>query len=380
MRVRNSAAGSFCTLLFILASLNGAEARGEKVIYTFTGSDGAHPSSGLIMDATGNLFGVTRVGGAHNFGTVFKLSAHGKEKVLYSFTGGSDGSHPVGGLAMDAGGNLFGTTLGGGANGLGTVFKLTPHGKEKVLYSFAPDGDAYSPDSPLIIDANGNLYGTTSLGGVADNGTVYKVTPKGEETVLSSFMGGSDGYNPAGGLIMDTGGNLYGTTQFGGPSENGAVFKLTPGGQKTIIYSFESGNDGEQPLGGVIMDDGGNFYGTTSAGGEFAQGVVFKLSPEGQETVLYTFDGDAGGGSPYAGLVMDASGNLYGATSSGGRGSGTVFKLTPSGKETVRHAFNGGADGAFPTYGLIMDARGNLYGTTPQGGVASNGTVFRVGP
>jgi len=267
--------------------------------------------------------------------------------------------------------------LDGGANDLGTVFKLTSHGKKKILHSFASDGDTYAPNSPLIMDADGNLYGTTTMGGVADNGTVYKVTPTGQETVLLSFMGGTEGFFPAGGLIMDASGNLYGTAQLGGANGVGAVFKLTPGGQETILYSFDYGNYGQQPAGGVIMDDSGNLYGTTSGGGEFDQGIVFKVTPEGQETILYAFDGGTGGGTPFARLVMDASNNLYGTTYSGGHG-GTVFKLTPSGKETVLHGFTAGADGAHPDRGVIMDARGNLYGTTPEGGAGSEGVVFKV--
>jgi len=375
--VRHFRSGLLLSALITLASLGSAEAHGEKVIYSFAGSDGARPSSVLIMDASGNLFGVTRFGGANNFGTVFKVSPRGKEKVLYSFAGGSDGGHPVGGLAMDSAGNLYGTTLDGGANDLGTVFKLTSHGKKKILHSFASDGDTYAPNSPLIMDADGNLYGTTTMGGVADNGTVYKVTPTGQETVLLSFMGGSEGFFPAGGLIMDASGNLYGTAQLGGANGVGAVFKLTPGGQETILYSFDYGNYGQQPAGGVIMDDSGNLYGTTSGGGEFDQGIVFKVTPEGQETILYAFDGGTGGGTPFARLVMDASNNLYGTTYSGGHG-GTVFKLTPSGKETVLHGFTAGADGAHPDRGVIMDARGNLYGTTPEGGAGSEGVVFKV--
>jgi len=375
--VRHFRSGLLLSALVTLASLGSAEAHGEKVIYSFAGSDGARPSSDLIMDASGSLFGVTRFGGANNFGTVFKVSPRGKEKVLYSFAGGSDGGHPVGGLAMDSAGNLYGTTLDGGANDLGTVFKLTSHGKKKILHSFASDGDTYAPNSPLIMDADGNLYGTTTMGGVADNGTVYKVTPTGQETVLLSFMGGSEGFFPAGGLIMDASGNLYGTAQLGGANGVGAVFKLTPGGQETILYSFDYGNYGQQPAGGVIMDDSGNLYGTTLGGGEFDQGIVFKVTPEGQETILYAFDGGTGGGTPFAGLVMDASNNLYGTTYSGGN-AGTVFKLTPSGKETVLHGFNAGADGAHPDRGVIMDARGNLYGTTPEGGAGSEGVVFKV--
>jgi uncharacterized repeat protein (TIGR03803 family) len=377
--MRRLRSGLLLTAVISVLSLNSAQARGEKTLHSFAGgNDGDHPTGTLIMDASGNLLGTTEYGGASNAGTVFRMTPSGKEKELYTFTGGGDGARPMGGVIMDAGGNLYGTTFAGGAQNLGTVFKLTPHGKKKILHSF--DGDTYNPDAPLVMDADGNLYGTTTFGGTADNGAVFKVTPKGQETILYSFKSDSDGYFPEGGLILDANGNLYGTTSYGGASGGGTVFKLTPDGQKTIIFSFTGGSDGSTPLAGLFMDDAGNLYGTTSDGGDNAQGVVFKVTLEGQETTLHTFSGNPDGGFPYARLIMDASGNIYGTTNGGGGGLsfGTVFKLTPAGKETVLHAFSGD-DGAHLSQGLVMDARANLYGTAPFGGASNKGTVFKVG-
>ena len=387
----------------------------ESVLYSFsTGTDGASPNAGLITDANGNMYGTTSYGGSgRGAGTVFKLSTSGSETVLYRFGTNStrDGANPQAGLIMDANGNLYGTTLYGGSNGRGTVFKLTPNGSgysETVLYSFGatnPIGsttDGANPQAGLIMDANGNLYGTTLYGGSNGKGTVFKLTPSGSETVLYSFgatnpIGSTtDGANPYASLIMDTYGNLYGTTLYGGNSNNGTVFKLTPndsGYSETVLYSFGATNpigsttDGTYPYSSLIMDASGNLYGTTFDGGNNNKGTVFKLTPSGSETVLYSFGATnpigstTDGTNPYSSLIMDANGNLYGTTSGGGsKGNGTVFKLTPSGSETVLYNFgtSSATDGANPRAGLIMDANGNLYGTTYVGGTNNSGTIFKI--
>jgi uncharacterized repeat protein (TIGR03803 family) len=261
------------------------------------------------------------------------------------------------------------------------VFKLTPRGKKTVLYSFGSVfGDGTGPESSLILDSHGNLYGTTDTGGAADSGTVFKVTPKGTQTVLYSFMGGSDGYLAQGGVIMDTSGNLYGTTSLGGESGLGMVFKLTPDGKETVLHSFTGDGDANNPAASLIMDDTENLYGTAQSGGSKGVGAVFKLTPDGRESVLYSFAGGNDGINPACSLIIDANGNLFGTTPAGGaNGSGTVFKLTAAGKEKVLYAFTGGSDGASPQYGLIMDARSSLYGTTSYGGEAQDGTVFKIG-
>jgi uncharacterized repeat protein (TIGR03803 family) len=296
---------------------------------------------------------------------------------------------------MDDAGNLYGTTTSSPGCGFGTVFKLTSSGSETVLHSFCLSTDGLLPYAGLIADASGNLYGTTSqggssancIGGVGGCGTVFKVTPSGTETVLHSFTdGGSDGADPLAGLIADASGNLYGTTDSGGVHGAGTVFKVTPSGSETVIYSFVN-TSGALPAAGLIVDASGNLYGTTNSGGAYGYGTVFKLTTSGSETVLYSFTaGGSDGRYPQSGLVADASGNVYGTTYVGGdascgyknEGCGVVFKLTPSGSETVLHSFTGGSDGANPAAGLIFDASGNLYGTTVGGGGSDLGTVFKL--
>ncbi len=311
--------------------------------------------------------------------------------VLHSFTGPPDGAFPSAELLMDAAGNRYSTTSDGGIFGFGTVFKLDPSGNETVPYSFKGGSDGAFPSAGLVMDAAGNLYGTTGFGGAPNAGTVFKLDPSGNKTVLYSFKGGSDGNVPVAGLIMDAAGNVYGTTQDGGSGGGcsfgcGTLFKLDPAGNETVLHSFTgSPGDGGRPVAGLIMDTAGNLYGTTAEGGSgtctvingvpvSGCGTVFKLDPAANETVLHSFTGGSDGTQPLAALIFDQAGNLYGTTELGGSfGSGTVFKLDPSGNETVLHAFTGGNDGAAPLFaGLIMDIAGNLYGTTQNGGVSSN--------
>jgi uncharacterized repeat protein (TIGR03803 family) len=321
--------------------------------------------------------------------------------VLYSFNGGNngipDGAYPSG-LVRDAlSGNLYGTTSAGGdltcdPNGCGTVFKVDTTGKnETVLYSFKgyPDGSV-----PLagLVRAGGNLYGTTSQGGAYGyaRGTVFKVDKTGHETVLYSFKvaGQGDGVDPEAGLVRDAlSGNLYGTTYIGGTYVNyGTVFKVDKTGHETVLYSFTGGTDGGNPWAGLIRDANGNLYGTTTAGGDLTCrssgcGTVFKVDATGNETVLHSFTGfsKGDGNLPTAGLLLDGKGNLYGTTIAGGAYNyGTVFKVDATGHETVLYSFTGGTDGDQPWSGLIRDAKGNLYGTTQTGGVYNYGTAFKL--
>ena len=323
--------------------------RNEMVLHSFTGgSDGARPFAGLIRDAVGNLYGTTEGTPSPSLGTVFKVDTSGNETPLYSFTGfPSDGAIPFGGLIMDAAGNLYGTTsVGGSSNsvehgfpGLGTVFELDSAGNETVLHSFtgSPNDGDY-PGAGLIMDAAGNLYGTTEGGGAFGQGVVFKLDPAHNETVLHSFTG-ADGAAPSASLIVDAAGNLYGTAFRGGafgtcPSGCGTVFKLDPSGNITVLHTFTGGIDGANPAGALIMDAAGNLYGTTSDNDNFIAGLVvgtvFKLDRAYNETVLYSFTGGNDGGGPRGALIMDNAGNLYGTTSVGGGLSafGTVFKLT----------------------------------------------------
>jgi len=380
-----SAALALAAVLLLSAVVNhSAQAQTFGLLYSFTNeTDGGYPYSTLVQDAAGNLYGTTYYGGAYTYGTAFELST-GPETVLHSFGNGmGDGSSPFAGLVRDSSGNLYGTTYSGGASGYGTVFMLDTTGKETILHSFAGGADGNSPIyGSLVRDGSGNLYGTTKLGGASGVGTVFKVTKTGKETVLYSFTNGLDGGYPFGGLVRDSSGNLYGTTYSGGASSVGTVFKVTKTGTETVLYNFAGGADGEYPYAGLVRDTSGNLYGTTSEGGHSNVGTVFKVTPTGHETVLYSFAGGKDGANPFAGLVRDTKGNLYGTTEAGGAsGVGTVFELTATGKETVLHTFTAGkTDGANPFGGLVRDAAGNLYGTTFVGGAFGHGAVYEITP
>jgi uncharacterized repeat protein (TIGR03803 family) len=343
--------------------------------------------------------GYCRPGGC---GVVFKLDPSGMETVLDTFKGSDNGSGPYAGLTRDRQGNFYGVTAGGGLvsscppSGCGIVFKIDAAGNATTLYEFiggATDGS--KPQGALILDAAGNLYGTTVDGGSKSVGTVFKVDPTGKETVLHSFQGTPDGATPLGALLRDPQGNLYGTTQLGGTGKTcgfscGTVFKISPVGEETVIYSFTGGEDGLEPASSLLRDSEGNLYGTTSGGGDstcdppFGCGVVFKLSPSGGETVLHKFTG-ADGSDPSAGVIRDAEGDLYGTTYEGGAfGVGTVYKLDAARNESVLYSFTGGTDGGYPKAGLTADPAGNLYGTTVADGNKGCGqgcgTVFKVVP
>jgi uncharacterized repeat protein (TIGR03803 family) len=325
--------------LALLVPIGGVHAKGIKLFYSFRGShkDGSDPYGGLILDSIGNLYGTTAYGGKEacapfGCGVVFKLAPDGKESILHLFAGGKDGEVPMGVLVGDNGGNLYGTTEnGGGKNNAGTVFEIAADGAETVLYAFTGKSDGAYPFAGLIEDSSGNLYGTTQGGGLQDCdgaycGTVFKVAPDGTETVLYAFSGPpNDGDHPYGNLIEDSAGNFYGTTAYGGSADAGTVFKLAPDGTETVLYSF-SGSDGSTPASGLIEDANGNLYGTTYQGGASGDGVVFELAPDGTETVMHAFAGGTDGADPYGGLIADKAGNLYGTTVRGGgsRNVGTV--------------------------------------------------------
>jgi uncharacterized repeat protein (TIGR03803 family) len=413
----------FTVTLFVTS----AYAASEKLLHSFNnnGKDGTYPYANLIFDASGNLYGTTEAGGAHGYGAVFEFSPKTgggwTEKLLHSFGATStDAQRPAAGLILDASGNLYGTTNAGGVYGYGAVFELSPKTgggwTEKLLHSFNENGvDGAKPNAVLIFDGAGNLYGTTLLGGAVGGpdypyGTVFELSPTAgghwTETVLYSFGPTStdvtDGYNPFSSLIFDGVGNLYGTTGYGGAYQDGTVFELSPaaggGWTEAVLYSFgATSTDGYNPFSSLIFDGVGNLYGTTNNGGayHFHNGTVFELSPEAgglwTETVLHSFNKNGTnnqyGYAPYAGLIFDASGNLYGTTTDGGTsGNGTVFEFSPAAggiwTETVLHSFlsRGGKDGSAPYTGLIFDAEGNLYGTTQIGGHDGYGTVFEITP
>ena len=387
------AAGLAAAFAFGLALQGAPTAHGQTpktakaiTLHTFTGgTDGGSPYASVIRDALGNLYGATFAGGAANLGTVFKISKTGKQTVLHSFTGKPDGEHPSSTLFRDSGGNLYGAAYEGGANGFGAIFKISKSGGEKVLYSFGPGTDGEYPGSGLIQDAAGNLYGTTGYGGASGNGTVFKISKTGKETILHSFTG-TDGQYPFCTLLADSAGNLYGTTSYGGTFNVGTVFKLTKKGHLTVLHNFADGADGATPYAGLVRDSKGNLYGTTYYGGAACQGydcgTVFKITPKGKEGVLHGFTLTDGHYPDFGTLVLDASGNLWGTTYAGGGADlGVVFKVnSSSGKASTVYTFTGGKDEGFPVAGLIQDASGNLYGTTLGNPPTTYGTVFKLQP
>jgi uncharacterized repeat protein (TIGR03803 family) len=351
--------GTGCGAVFTLAPDST-----ETVLHTFLGpqsGDGAFPYAGLTAGNAGVLYGTTGDGGhnchsySHGCGTVFELTPDGTETVLHIFKGKKDGTLPAANLVVDKAGNLYGTTYSGGGDGCGgagcgTIFQISSRGKETILHVFAGGSDGALPFGGLVADKAGDLYGTTTEGGGAGCsdlgcGTAFKLAADGTETVLHAFTGGNDGANPFSALIADGAGNLYGATTAGGSTKCddgcGTIFKIAPDGETTVLYSFAGGADGQQPFGALIADKAGNLFGTTAYGAGtgcvfgVGCGTVFELAPNGTETVLHAFKSGTDGAYPYAGLIADKAGNLYGTTNVGGstgcngHGCGTVFELTP---------------------------------------------------
>lgn len=364
------------TSVTLLLPSGGAGAATYSVLYTFSGgSDGGTPYAGLARDSAGNLYGTTEYGG-NGYGTAFELTPDGSsETVRHAFNNdGTDGTIPQGGVQLDSKGNLYGTTNGGGGHGDGVIFRIASDGSEKILHDFAGGTDGSAPVAGL-----NKFFGTTSTGGKYNAGTIFSTTKRGGETVVHVFSG-TDGTAPYAGVIGDGAGSLYGTTLEGGTYGYGTVFRLAPDGTLTPLYEFSGGSDGAYPYGGVKFDNAGNLYGTTSLGGTSGFGVIFKLAPNGQETVLHSFAGGASDGAyPYAGAIVNGKGTtIFGSTSGGGANSrGTVFSLR-KGSLQILHSFAGGADGSNPRSDLTPDGAGNLYGTTLAGGQYGYGTVFKV--
>ncbi len=417
-----SMASALILISVALASRGADTASTYKILHQFQLPK--QPMGNLTLDAGGNLFGTTVRGGTTfcqglgvGCGFVWKLAPNGMVNLLLQFAGGN-GGYPNAGLVSDGTGNLYGTAQYGGSSsvcfgGCGVVFKLVPNPDgtwtENLLHSFTL-GDGAEPLARLTFDAAVSLYGTTAYGGAQNEGVVFKLAPKPDgtwtESVLYSFTG-PDGARPAAALTFDAGGNLYGTTNYGGAAgctgENGemcgVVFRLAPNADGTwtesVLHNFATrGVDGAGPYGGLTFDTAGNLYGTTLQGGSSACtdgcGVVFKLAsnPDGTwtESVLHRFTGRADGAGPWAGLEFDAVGNLYGTAAAGGStgggsctdGCGVIFKLTPTASgwsETVVRSFLGVA--RFPLAPVIFDPKGNLYGTTSSG-TTNNGVVFEI--
>jgi uncharacterized repeat protein (TIGR03803 family) len=306
----------------------------KTLLHTFMSSDGARPSSILLRDPSGNLYGTTYNGGTSGLGVIFKLDPSGAYTVLHNFDG-VDGGGPTGGLVHDAVGNLYGTSPGGGANGKGVIYRVTPSGNYKILHSFADIPDGSFASAPLLRDSQGNLYGVAASGGVSFYGTLFMLAPSGQLTVLHNFTGGSDGANPNSGLVRDPAGNIYGVTPTGGdltcsaPSGCGVIFKLDSLGNFTVLHTF-TGNflDGRLPIGRLARDAAGNLFGTTNRGGVEDSGTIFEVDTTGAYRILHNFQVSLGEGYDPTGAVLDNAENLYGTTT-GGPCCGTVFEFVP---------------------------------------------------
>jgi uncharacterized repeat protein (TIGR03803 family) len=387
-------------LVILLFAASHASGQTFTTLYTFQGgADGSDPN-GVILDSAGNLYGTTAGGGETIFGTVFKLTRAGVKTILYNFQGSTDGSEPYGNLVLDSEGNVYGTTAYGGdmkvqcgfgPGGCGVVFKVTPKGHETVLHRFTGGKDGGQPMAGLIRDSAGNLYGTASVGGLGGCypnptcGVVFKLDSANQETALYSFTGGSDGGSPQSPLMEDPSGNFYGSTA--GGDTPGTVFKLDSTGTQTVLLTL-TGTNGTDPVGSLALDSSDNIYGATYSGGNlnncaettFGCGIVFKLFQDGREPILNVFTGGTGGSNPIAGVVRNKNGILYGTTAAGGANNeGVVYSVTSSGVEKVLYSFTNGSDGADPETDLSIDSVGNLYGGS-LGGAYGYGTIFKVKP
>jgi uncharacterized repeat protein (TIGR03803 family) len=392
--------------LTVLVTSTRAVGQTGTVLYNFTstGSAGSYPNLSLAFDGAGNIYGTTT-------SAVFKLTPKvgggWTERTLHVFRGAPDGSTPAGGVVLDAAGNVYGLTMLGGRGNGGTAYELihsaTGQYTEKILHHFGLNQDGHMLFGAPTLDASGNLYGTTQLGGTDNAGTVFELVPTSEgpwtEKILHNFTLGGDGTNPVVKVIFDSAGNLYGTTGNGGSQNGGTAYRLSPqpdgSWTETVLYSFPfiQPSSSSEPDGGLLLDNAGNIYGATINGGTHGVGVVYELSPQADgswsETILHNFNSlGTDGFNAFTSLIFDKAGNLYGATMSGGvgqgrDGKGTVFELSPqtdgTWTESMLFSFDG-ADGESPQWGgLTMDPSGNIYGGA-FGGANGVGVVFELTP
>jgi uncharacterized repeat protein (TIGR03803 family) len=388
MKTFSVAKKAYILFAFCAATAIVTPAQTFTTLHSFDRTDGNNPIAGLTQGINGSMYGSTLRGGAYNAGTVFSISANRTVTTLYNFCSEedcADGVGPIAALTEDVQGNFYGTTNSGSSENWGTVFKITPVGVLTTLHSFClqsgcPDGQL---PSGLVLAADGNFYGITSTGGAHSWGTFFKITPSGDLTTLYSFNSGNG--SPIS-VIQAANGNFYGTSVVGGTEDCGTIFAITPTGVLTTLHSF-AGTDGRNPHAGLIQGVDGNFYGTTAAGGtytgsfcDYGCGTVFRIAPDGELTTLHSFD-LTDGAYPYAELIQSTDGNFYGTTTSGGAGDeingyGTVFMITPSGTLTTLHSFDK-KDGTAP-HDLAQRTDGSLYGTTYAGGASRHGTIFRL--
>jgi uncharacterized repeat protein (TIGR03803 family) len=382
------------TVLFIAAVMLGlglsAQSQTFTTVYSFSGADGEEPTAGVIQDEVGNIYGTTARGGnlgCGGCGVVYELTTSGMETVLYAF--GPDSGRPYAPAFRDKVGSIYGTTEQGGADVYGDVFKIGKSGNESVLHTFSGGSDGCYPLQGVIRGKANSLYGTTSDTFCSGLGTIFKVDEAGNYTLLHTFTGyPSDGAYPYyGHLLTDNSGNLYGVTTGGGSGRAckgcGVLYKLTPEGEVKILHNFAGGtSDGCFPQGSVSRDDAGNLYGTTLGCGSNNYGTIWKVSNAGKETILHNFAGgtSSDGCSPYAGVTHGSNGKLYGVTSKcGANGDGTLFELGANGRLTVLHSFDG-SDGAVPYGEILRQTNGTLYGTTTIDGAHGSGTLWSYVP
>lgn len=369
------------------------------ILQEFVGSDGAQPASGLVDGRDGRFYGTTQHGGASGNGTIYSVTSAGEFASLYSFSG-AEGALPYGALTLANDGNFYGTTIFGNSTSgnFGTIYRLTPTGQFTTIYTFA-GADGANPKAPLVQGADGSLYGTAEAGGEGDCqgststpgcGTVFRIAPGGRNLTLYRFKGEDDGGRPIAGLVRGSDGNFYGTTlRSEGPCDCGTVYRISPHGNFTLLHTFTGGIDGAFPTGELVQAPDGSLYGVTSTGGASGFGTVFRLSKRGKLTTVYAFTGGFEGGNPTAGLTRGKDGYFYGSTGIGGsNNAGTIYRITPKGVLSVLYmfAFNSAAGGSTLPSRLIQDDKGDLYGATFFGdqpcsfSPAGCGTVFRLTP
>jgi uncharacterized repeat protein (TIGR03803 family) len=368
------------SLVFVVALGAIAHADARVDLLTTFDATAMSPAAPLIQGADGSFYGTTSQGGPANAGTIFRISSAGVLTVLYAFTGGEDGAYPYGGLVQDVDGSFYGTTSQGGAANAGTIYRLTPFGNFGVVYAFTGTTDGASPYAGLLRASDGSFYGTSAGGGVSGAGTIFRVWTDGTFAVVYAFTGADDGGSPYAGLVQGSDGNFYGTTYAGGSSGAGTIFQLTPTGVLTVRYSFTGGADGAYPYAGVVMATDASLFGVASQGAANGQGSIFRLELNGTFAVIHSFATDASDGAyPLGGLTQAADGSYFGTTVFGGAANvGTIFQFSPDGAYSVLYEFTGGDDGGYPYASMMPAADGAYYGTTSSAGSQGGGTAFRL--
>lgn len=351
-----------------------------QTLHSFDGKDGAYPGTPLILDSSGTLFGVVGDGGINSNGTVFSISQDGDFKLLYRFTGGPLGSQPSG--IWEYNGVVYGTTMMAGDNGFGTAFSISEKSNLLTIHAFN-GGDGYEAGGP-VAQSGGVFIGAAGFGGYfASCGTIYELTPAGITTVLYNF--GCGWYDQSGpnGVLLGSDGNYYGTNYgswfYGPQTQVGTIWRLTPSGTLTTLYTFTGGTDGGHPRSTPVLATDGNFYGDTHDGGASGCGVIYRITAAGDYSVIYSFTGGADGCAPVAALIQGKDGNVYGSTTTGGAsGNGTLFSITSTGTLTTLHSFTGGIDGS-SVYGALVEGEpGTFFGVAEGGGENRVGTVFKL--